>query len=163
MDILSDFNFIQHIVDPSHVVNLLATLIDHVLMTSNVEVLKTIQTVGLSDHRYQVLEADVSVIHPVEYTLRVCSFWKCPWDEVLHSLHIVPWQVMDIYNNVDDMWSFFYGVLHDCLDTFALLNHRYYRLYMRTGLETDDVMCIMHVHYERQTCVASSDKEKNTI
>ena len=26
---------------------------------------------------------------------------------------------MDIYDNVDDMWSFFYGVLHDCLNTFA--------------------------------------------
>ena len=78
----SDFNFIQHIADPSRVVNLSATLIDHVLTTSSVEVLKTVQTVGLSDHRCQILEADISVTHPVEYTLTVRSFRKCPWDEV---------------------------------------------------------------------------------
>ena len=57
-DILSDFNFIQHITDPSRVINLSATLIAHVLTTSSVEVLKTVQTVSLSDHRCQILEAD---------------------------------------------------------------------------------------------------------
>ena len=31
---------------------------------------------------------------------------------------------------------------------------------MHTGLETDDVTHIMLVHYERQTCVASSDNGK---
>ena len=108
-DILSDFNFIQHIVDPTHVVNLSATLIDHVLTTSSVEVLKTVQAVGLSDHRCQILEADIYVTHPVEHTLTVRSFRKCPWDELQNSLRAVPWQVMDIYDNVDDMWSFFMG------------------------------------------------------
>ena len=33
----------------------------------------------------------------------------------------VPWQVMDIYGSVDDMWSFFSFILHECLDTFALI------------------------------------------
>ena len=36
VDIFSDFYFIQHIADPSRVVNLSATLIDHVLTTSSV-------------------------------------------------------------------------------------------------------------------------------
>ena len=60
---MSDFNFIQHIVDPTRVVNLSATLIDHVLTTSSVEVLKTVQAVGLSDHRCQILEADIAICH----------------------------------------------------------------------------------------------------
>ena len=119
VDILSDFNFIQHIVDPCRAVNQSATLINHVLTAPKVEVLKVTQTMGLSDHQCKVLEVDISVTYPVEYTLRVLSFRKCPWDEVRCSLCIVPWQVMDIYDNVDDMWSFFYGTLHDCLDTFA--------------------------------------------
>ena len=58
---------------------------------------------GLSDHRCQVLEVDISVIYPVQFTLRVHSFQKCPWDEVRRSLCIVPWQVMDIYDNVDNI------------------------------------------------------------
>ena len=49
-EILSDFSFIQHIVDTSRVVNSSSTLIDHVLTTSNVKVIKIIQTIGLSDH-----------------------------------------------------------------------------------------------------------------
>ena len=30
-----------------------------------------------------------------------------------------PWQVMDIYDSVDDMWSFGSSILHECLDTFV--------------------------------------------
>ena len=31
----------------------------------------------------------------------------------------MPWHVMDIYDSVDDMWSFITSVLHEYLDMFA--------------------------------------------
>jgi len=62
VNILSDFNFIQHIVDPSCVVNQSATLIDHVFTTPKV-VLKVTQTMSLNDHKYQMLEVDIPCNH----------------------------------------------------------------------------------------------------
>lgn len=84
--------------------------------------LQCYQAIGLSNHRSQTLEVDVPVICPVSHALTVCSFRHCPWDKVREHLQAVPWQVMDIYDSVDDMWSFISSVLHECLDMFALLH-----------------------------------------
>ena len=121
-DIISDFQFVQHVPDPFRVTSSSATLIDHMLTTPNITVLQCYQTVGLSDHRTQILEIDVPVIRPISHTLTVRSFRHCPWNKVREHLHAVPWQVMDIFDSVDDMWSFINSILCECLDMFAPLH-----------------------------------------
>ena len=95
------------------------TLVDHLLVTPNLSVLQSVQSLGLSDHRCQIMDVDIPVIQPLKYTLSVRSFRSCPWDEVRECLRSAPWQVMDMYDSVDDMWSFFQGILLDCLELFA--------------------------------------------
>ena len=121
-DILLDFQFVQHVSDPSRVASSSATLIDHVLTTPNFTGLQCYQAVGLSDHQSQILEVDVPVIHPASRILTVRSFRHCHWNEVREHLRVVPWHVMDIYDSVDDMWSFITSALHECLDIFAPLH-----------------------------------------
>lgn len=62
---------------------------------------------------------DIPVIPPLKYNLLVRSFRSCPWDEVRECLGSAPWQVMNLYDSVNDMWSFFQGILFDCLESFA--------------------------------------------
>ena len=42
----------------------------------------------------------------VSHTLVVRSFHQCHWDEVREYLQAIPWQVTDIYDDVNDMWHF---------------------------------------------------------
>ena len=62
------------------------------------------------------------VIRPASHILTVHSFCRCHWNEVREHLRVVPWHVMDIYDSVDDMWSFITSTLHECLDIFAPLH-----------------------------------------
>lgn len=114
-DLLSDFQFTQHVTAPSRVTNCSATLIDHLLVTPSLTVSRSYQTVGLSDHRCQVLEIDIPVVRPDVHYVSIHSFHKCPWDEVRYSLSTAPWHVMDIYDDVNDMWHFFVSILRTSL------------------------------------------------
>ena len=119
INLLSDFQFTQHVTAPSRVTNCSATLIDHLLVTPSLSVSHSYHTVGLSDHRCQVLEIDIPVVRPDVHYVSIRSFRKCPWDEVRHSLSTAPWHVMDIYDDVNDMWHFFVSILYRCLDMYA--------------------------------------------
>ena len=116
---LSDFHFIQQIADATRVTNSSVTLIDHVITTPTLTVLQCYQAVGLSDHQCQILEVDVPTVRVPSHSLMIRSFRHCPWNEVRDFLCTAPWQVMDIYDSVDDMWSFVSSILHECLDAFA--------------------------------------------
>ena len=116
---LSDFHFIQQIADATRVTNSSVTLIDHVITTPTLTVLQCYQAVGLSDHQCQILEVDVPTVRVPSHSLMIHSFRHCPWNEVRGFICTAPWQVMDIYDSVDDMWSFVSSILHECLDTFA--------------------------------------------
>ena len=80
---------------------------------------RSYQTVSLSDHHCQVMEVDISVARLDIHHVSVCSFCRCPWDEVRQSLSSVPWNVMDVYDDIDDTWGFFVSILYHCLDTYA--------------------------------------------
>ena len=121
-NILSDFQFTQHISGPTRVTNSSSTLIDHALSTSNLAVLQCFQATGLSDHQCQIIEVDIPICRSVSHTSMVRSFRQCQWDEVREYLQVVPWQVMDIYDDVNDMWHFFSSILQECMDTFAPLH-----------------------------------------
>ena len=73
MELLSDFQFIQHNVEVSRVTKTSATLIDHVLGTSVLPVSKCYQAVGLSDHRAQVLEVAISTLKQVVNPIMIRS------------------------------------------------------------------------------------------
>lgn len=119
VNLFADFQFTQHITQPTRVTNLSATLIDHVLTSPPLNVIKYYQAVGLSDHRSQIAEIDIAVVKTVPREIAVCSFCKCPWDKVKEALQTAPWQVMEIY---DDMWVFFISILHKYLNTYAPLH-----------------------------------------
>jgi len=118
-DILSDYSMVQHITTPTHITDTSAILIDHALTTPNLNV-NRYQTLDLSDH--QILEVDIPVIRSKRQCTMVHSLWSCPWDEVRESLSTAPWQVIDIYDSVDDMWEFIKTILTECLSKFAPLH-----------------------------------------
>jgi len=117
--LLSDFQLSQHVTAPTRITESSATLIDHLLTTPSLAVSRSYQTIDLSDHRCQVVKVDIPVVRPPVHYVSVRSFRKCPWDEVRQSLSTAPWHVMDIYDDINDMWDFFISILFQCLDTYA--------------------------------------------
>ena len=72
------------------------------------------QSIGLSDHRCQIIEVDIPVSRSTKQCVTVCSFRKFPWKDVRESLNTAPWQVMDIFDNVNQIWEFlalFYNIV----------------------------------------------------
>ena len=101
--------------------SLSATLMDHMLTSSPLvkHVTSCSQAVGLSNHRTQILEAAIPVVRDVPHHITIHSFCNCVLDEIEETLSTVPWQVMDTYEHVDDMWTFFYSIIQNCLDTYV--------------------------------------------
>jgi len=120
-DLLSDFQFVQYNSEPSRVTRTSATLIDHVLCTPVSSVKKCYQAIGLSDHRTQILELTIPSIKSIVNPVITRSFCNCDWDELRKALITAPWQVMEIYDNINDMWHFFCSILQNCLHVYAPL------------------------------------------
>ena len=51
----------------------------------------------------------------------VRSLKKCIWDQVRESLATAPWSVMEMYDDINDKWEFFHGVLFHTIQSFAPL------------------------------------------
>ena len=120
-EFVSDNNLVQHIAEPSRVTATSATLIDHILTTPNIVVDSVCQSVGLSDHLVQILNANLFVVCQKPSTFSIRSFRKCDWSAVRDSLASTPWQVMDVLDDVDDMWHYFMASLFSVLDEYAPL------------------------------------------
>ena len=93
-----------------------ATLIDHILTTPCVAVHPVYQSVGLSDHMVQFADVDLAIIRLQPTVISVRSFRKCDWTVVRESLGFVPWQVMTVFDEIEDMWHFFKSSLYSVLD-----------------------------------------------
>ena len=113
---------IMSIITSALITNLSATLIDHVLTSPPLNVIKCYQAVGLSDHRSQIIEVGIAIMKSVPRQVTVCSFCKYPWDKVKEALCTAPWQVMEIYDDMNDMWTFFISILHECLNAYVPLH-----------------------------------------
>ena len=61
------------------------------------------QAVGLSDHRSQLLEVAIPVVRNLPRHITIRSFHNCPWGKIRDTLNTAPWQVMDIYDDVNDL------------------------------------------------------------
>ena len=66
-----------------------------------------------------MLEIDIPAIRPDVHYVSIRSFRKCSRDEVRLSLSTAPWHMMDIYDDVNDMWHFFVTILHYFLDMYT--------------------------------------------
>ena len=117
VNLFSDFQYLQQVAEPTCVTDLSATLIDHVLTSSPLCVTTCNQAIGLSDHRSQILEAAIPVVRNLPRCITIHTFRNCPWDKIRETLNTAPWQVMDIYDDVNDMWLFFYSIIQSCLGT----------------------------------------------
>ena len=53
---------------------------------------------------------------------QIRAFRKCDWDRICEALHTAPWHVMPIFDDINDKWCFFYGILSNYLDAFIPLN-----------------------------------------
>ena len=64
LNLLSDFYLAQHVVGASRVTDTSSTLIDHVIGSSSISMLRSIQMTGLSDHKVQIVNLDYSITKP---------------------------------------------------------------------------------------------------
>ena len=118
---LFDFQLTQFVPGPSRVTELSSTLIDRILCTSSISVLDVKQTIGISDHRVQVLDLNIVVQRSPNSFCWVRPFCKCSWSSVQDCLSCAPWSVMEMYDDPDDMWGFFIHIITSCLDKYAPL------------------------------------------
>ena len=91
-------------------------------------VTRVLQAIGVSDHRVQIVELDVSILRQAPEVRYVRAFRKCNWDDVKYCLSTAPWSVMEVYDDVNDMWEYFYSILCGCLDFYIPLKavrHKY--------------------------------------
>ena len=72
-----------------------------------------------SDHLVQVLDANLSVVRQRPSICLIRPFRKCDWSAVKDSVASIPWQVMDAFDDVDDMWHYFKASLFSVLDEYA--------------------------------------------
>ena len=103
MNLLSDFNLVRHVSEPTRVCSISrsATRIDHVISSEVLNVSLSTQAVGISDHRVQIVDFDVTICRRVPREIWLRSFKKCNWDQVRESIATAPWNAMStVYNYV---------------------------------------------------------------
>ena len=105
-DFLTDYHLVQHVSEPTRITDSSATLIDHIITTPCIVVHSTYQSVSLSDHMVQFVDVNLVVECLRPTTISVRSFRKCDWAAVRESLASVLWQVMSMFDEIEDMWHF---------------------------------------------------------
>ena len=101
--------------------SLSSTLIDHVLCSQDISLTSVMQATGVSDHHVQVVDFEITFQHNSVPSRCVCSFKKCCWDDVCSYLSTAPWSVLNIFDDIDDMWETFYSILQSRLDALIPL------------------------------------------
>jgi len=121
VNLLSDFYLTQHMIEPTRKTSTSASLIDHVITSKDTPILRLLQTCGLSDHKVQIANLGYFSLQTPSRDHQIRSFRKCNWDELQHTLQSAPWQIMSVYDDIDDKWGYFYALLWECLDKFLPL------------------------------------------
>ena len=107
VSLLLDYGLSQYILQPTWVSLQFPTLIDHVICTNDISVLNSLQAVGLSDHRIQLVDFDVLTQQHESRVMRIRSFRRCWWVELKDPLSSTPWHLMSLFDDIDDQWNFF--------------------------------------------------------
>ena len=116
MNLLSDFGILQHVSEPTRLSKTSSTLIDHVISSTPLLATNSVQAAGISNHRIQIVEFNINIGRREPRKLWICSFKKCDWDQVRESLAKAPWNVMNMYDDINDKWEFFHGILKHTFD-----------------------------------------------
>ena len=61
------------------------------------------------------------ILRCVPETRYARAFRHCSWDNVKYCLSTAPWSAMEVFDDINDMWEYFYGILHQCLDSYIPL------------------------------------------
>ena len=89
------------------------------MSTSDITVSFTTQATGLSDHYVQIAVFDITVQRSVSEFWWIRPFRNCYWESLRNCLFMAPWMVMDSFDNIDDTWDYFSGLLNYCLDSYV--------------------------------------------
>ena len=119
--IANEYNLTQLISKPTRITNHSQTLID-VLFTSNPDLFTSTGTAELtgSDHLMIYGECTAKVQNQSR-TCTVRTFKKCNVDELTSDLLNAPWQVMDIFDHIDDKWSYWKSLFLNVINSHAPL------------------------------------------
>ena len=110
-NLLVDFQLVQHVQEPTRVSSFSSTLIDHVLCSQDISVTSVTQATCVSDHCVQIIDFEIAFRHNSVPSRCVRSCKKCCWDDVRSYLSTAPWSVLNIFDDINDMWEFFYRVV----------------------------------------------------
>ena len=148
-DCLVDFQLIQLVQGPSRVSVLSFALIDHILCSSNFKMLNVLQAIGVSDRRVQIAEFDIFVDRGVLQFRSVRAFRRCCWDDVKSCLSNALWSVMELFDDINDMWEYFYGIIQSCMDSYIPLKtvrHKYSK--QPTPWLTSDILHVIQAKFK---------------
>ena len=121
LQITEDNNLKQLISVPTRITNHPQTLI-YLLFTTNPDIFTDTGTAALtgSDHLLIFGECSTRIkSHPQVGTVR--SFKRCNTDQILAELANAPWQVMEIYDDINDGWSYWKDLFLSIIDSHAPL------------------------------------------
>ena len=117
----SENNLKQLITEPTRCINHSQTLLD-VLVTSSPDLFSSAGCVEFTGSDHLMIYSECLQEVPVQS--KVCtvrSFKKCDVEELSVELMDAPWQVMDTFNDVNDMWYYWKSLFLDVLDKHAPL------------------------------------------
>ena len=87
------------------------------------------------------------------------SLNKRCWDDVRSCLSHAPWSVLNIFDDIEDMWGFFHSILQSSLDTYAPLKRIWCKYFKRpTPWLTQDILsAISAKHKAKRTAECTHD------
>ena len=59
----------------------------------------------MSDHQVQIVDLFLPVPKTTPCSISVRSFRNCSWKDLREALLTAPWQLLSIYDDIDDMWN----------------------------------------------------------
>lgn len=128
-DYMSSHGISQHVNEPTRVVpNASATLIDHIYsnFSDNIQYVD-VPKIGLSDHYPVFLTRKVNSHIPkvTHHTIKYRSFKNFDESKFNEDLASVPWDVIKVFDNVDDALDAWYSLFSDVIDKHVpLKQHR---------------------------------------
>ena len=126
-DYMYSQGLIQHVNKPTRVVqNRTSTLIDHIYsnFSDNIKYVD-VPEIGLSDHYPVFLTRKISMQGPknIHYTIKYRSFKNFDEIKFIEDLQTIPWDVVKVFEDVDDALETWYSLMSDVIDKHIPLKH----------------------------------------
>lgn len=147
LDYMNSHGLIQHVREPTRVVpDASKTLIDHIYSNFSDNIQYTdVPRIGLSDHYPVFLTRKVNTQLPkmTHHTIKYRSFKQFDETKFNDDLKSVPWDVIKVFDNVDDALDTWYSLLSDVIDKHVpLKQHRVKRINQPVWLNSEIIESI---------------------